>query len=1123
MGGVEPIAIVGIGCRLPGGVKSPDDLWKLLRDGVDAITEVPNERWYPSVYHPDPVRPGRMNSRWGGFLDHVDRFDAEFFGISPREAALADPQQRIMLEVAYEAVEDAGLTLPALENKRASVYVGISTFDYGAMQFDSQDRSAIDAYTSLGAALSIVANRISYFFNLVGPSLAVDTACSSSLVATDLACRSIWNDDCELAFAAGINLMLRPEVGIGHSKAAMLSPDGRCKSFDARANGFVRGEGVGVVILKPLARALADRDPIYAVIRATAVNQDGHTDGISVPSRASQVANLRAALRLADIAPNTVQYVEAHGTGTPVGDPIEAAALGEVYGRARSLSDCCVLGSIKSNVGHLEAGAGITGLIKAALCLRHRQIPATLHFENPNPRIPFDDLRVRVAPRLEPWPETFGRPARAGVNSFGFGGTNAHAILQSPPDAATVAVTGNQCANDRAFMLPLSARSSSALSELVRSYVSFLRDEHASLTPALHDICCSASMRRSHHDFRLALVAHDKAELLEQLEAFLLGETRVNSSSGRASGELLRPVFVCSGMGQQWWAMGRQLLGQEPIYRRTIEELSDLYGRHSGWSLLEKLKADEKDLQIRETQVGQPAIFALQVALAALWRSWGVEPAAVFGHSAGEMAAAYISGALSLEDAVRVAFHRSRLQHRLAGQGTMLAAAMSGAEATCLVERHAQSVSIAAINGPRSITLAGESAVLAEINAELNEAGLFSRILDVDVPYHSPKMEQLETELVDCLRNIQPRRASVPLFSTVTRTALAGPEMDAGYWYRNIRQPVLFQDTIGATVGAGHRLFLEIGAHPVLRRDIADCLREQGLDVSPLSSLRRGDRDRAAMLGSLGRLYVLGAKIKWPKLYPNGATAIKLPRYPFQAEIHWRESDRARRVRLGRLIHPLLGSPLEAVQPSWKGGLDPADLGYLSDHRIGGSIVFPGAGYVEMALAAARETLGPGPCILEDIELQKLLVLDDKAARPVQISLDATSGDFEVYACADASGNAWEPHAHGRVKRDSRPALAAVDLADIRQRCRDPIDPEEHYRLLAAMDVTYGADISWRGAIWRGERQALIEICVPGIAGPQSFRLLPASGGAGYRYSIGIGGFAAETFGDPRRAKPMCR
>lgn len=403
MSDVEPIAIVGIGCRLPGAVRNPEDLWNLLVGGVDAVVEVPEERWrLPATYHPDPGKPGRMNTRWGGFLDQVDRFDAQFFGISPREAELADPQQRLLLEVAYHAVEDAGLSLASLAGKRVGVYIGICSWDYSFLQLNSESRAAIDAYTNVGSSLCIAANRISYFFNLVGPSLSVDTACSSSLVATHLGCRSIWNGETELAFVGGVNLTLRPELTIGFSKASMLSPDGRCKSFDSRANGYVRGEGAGIVILKPLKRALADGDRIYAVIRATAVNQDGRTAGISLPNQAAQEANIVDALRLANIAPESVQYVEAHGTGTTVGDPIEAAALGEAYGKARAAEDRCVIGSIKSNVGHLEAAAGITGLIKTALCLQHRQIPKNLHFETPNPQIPFDDLRLRVAQRLEP-------------------------------------------------------------------------------------------------------------------------------------------------------------------------------------------------------------------------------------------------------------------------------------------------------------------------------------------------------------------------------------------------------------------------------------------------------------------------------------------------------------------------------------------------------------------------------------------------------------------------------------------------------------------------------------------------------------------------------------------------
>ncbi len=1095
MSTVEPIAIVGIGCRFPGGVRSPEDLWRLLVGGIDAVAEVPEDRWHPAaMYHPDPAKPGRMNSRWGGFLDQIDRFDAQFFGISPREAESADPQHRLLLEVAYHAVEDAGLTLAALAGKRASVHVGISTWDYSFLQLNSESRSTIGAYTNIGAAMCIAANRISYFFDLVGPSLAVDTACSSSLVATHLGCRSLWNGESELAFVGGVNAMLRPEMTIGFSKASMLSPDGRCKSFDSRANGYVRGEGAGVVILKPLSRALADGDRIYALIRATAVNQDGHTPGISVPNQASQEANIVDALRLTDVTPESVQYVEAHGTGTPVGDPIEAAALGSIYGKARTPEDRCVIGSIKSNVGHLEAGAGIAGLIKTALCLQHRQIPKSLHFENPNPQIDFDHLQLRVAQRLEPWPETNGWPSRAAVNSFGFGGTNGHAILEAAPDADVAAPARAESADGLAWMLPLSARSASALSDLARSYLNALQDERGLQRHALRDICFTAGAKRSHHEFRLALVAHDKPELVEQLEAFLRGEARANSSTDRTSGMSSRPVFVCSGMGQQWWAMGRELLAQEPVFRRTIEEVSDLFGALAGWSLLDQLTADEKDSLVQATYVGQPAIFALQVALAALWRSWGVEPAAVLGHSAGEMAATYIAGVLSLEDAVRVTFHRSRLQQRTAGQGSMLAVGISREEATKLVAKHPRAISIAAVNGPNSITLSGHAAILAQIDKTLNEADVFSRALRVDVPYHSPKMEQLETELLECLRDIRPRPATTPFFSTVTGTAMVGSELDARYWYRNVRQPVLFQDTIAKAMEAGHRVFLELGAHPILRRDIAQSLNEKSSAGAMLGSLRREDRERAALLGSLGRLYTLGAEIDWQRLYPD-ASGIKLPAYPFQADRHWRENEPTRRVRLGRSVHPLLGNRLEVPKPSWSAELDLASLSYLADHVIGDSIIFPGAGYVEMGLAAAREVFGPVPCVVEDVEFQKFLALDQSSAHSVQVVLDPASSEFHVHSRTDASDHAWDVHAHGCVRQSNNgPAPVKVDIAEVRGRCSESFDKEECNRRFADCGYHYGPTFQGMARLWRNKGEVLAEIHVPsGLSEHLSdYRLHPA-------------------------------
>ena len=1031
-----------------------------------------------------------MITRRGGFLDDIDKFDAEFFGINPREAAHADPQQRLLLEVAYEAVEDAGLTLATLSGRCAGVYVGISTWDYSFLQVKSEERASIGAYTNVGTALCIVANRLSYFFNLIGPSLAVDTACSSSLVATHLACRSLWNGESELAFVGGVNVLVQPEVTIGFSKASMLSPDGRCKSFDARANGYVRGEGAGVVILKPLARALADGDSIYAVIRGTAVNQDGRTAGISLPNQASQEANILDALRLADVPPESVQYVEAHGTGTPVGDPIEAAAIGATYGKARENGKHCVIGSIKSNVGHMEAAAGIAGLIKTALCLRHRRIPANVHFERPNPQIPFDDLQLRVAQQLTPWPETYGEPPRAGVNGFGFGGTNGHVILEAAPAVDKVARI--ETAKRSAFVLPLSARSEAALPDLARSYLDALREGELKCE-ALRDICFSASVKRSHHDFRLALVAHDHAELVDQLEGYLCGEQRINCSSGRASNMPHGPVFVCSGMGQQWWAMGRELLSEEPVFRDAIEEVSELFASLADWSLLEKLTADERDSELQGTRYGQPAIFALQVGLAALWRSWGVEPAAVLGHSAGEMAAAYISGALSLEDAVRVVFHRSRLQHRVAGQGAMLAVGLSSDEALRLVERHPRAISIAAINGARSVTLSGDAAALAEIDKALNGEDVFSRLLQVDVPYHSPKMEPLERELLDCLHDIRPRSASTRFFSTVTGTALDGSELDARYWYRNVREPVLFSDTLGGVIDSGHRVFVELGAHPVLRRDIAACLNGKATQGITLGSLRRADRERAALLGSLGALYSAGAEIDWSKLYPACSNAIKLPRYPFQSERFWHESEQNRRIRVSRPTHPLLGIPLEAPKPTWEADLGSVDLGYLADHQIGDSIVFPGAGYVEMALAAAKEIFGPVPCVVEEIEFQKFLLLDQVVSPTVRLEFDPASNEFAVYA-RNSSDGTWDMHARGRVRQFAELTYSEVDLAQIRNRCPASFDREECYRRFADSGYRYGPTFQGMERLWLGEREMLAEIHVPtGLKQEYSeYRLQPA-------------------------------
>lgn len=682
---MEPIAIVGIGCRFP-GARDSEAFWQLLRDGIDAITEVPIERWdLDAFYHPDVTIPGKMNTRWGGFLEQVDRFDFHFFKILPWEAVRMDPQQRLLLEVAWEALEDAGQVVEHLAGTRTGVFIGIGPGDYGRIQV--RDPSIISAYTNTGNLLSIAANRISYLFDFRGPSMSVDTACSSSLVAVHLACQSLWSEESTLALAGGVNLLLLPELTIGFSKARALSPDGRCKAFDARANGYVRGEGAGLVVLKPLLHALADRDPIYAVIRGSAVNNDGRTNGLTAPNRWAQEAVLQEAYQRASVSPGQVQYVEAHGSGTPLGDSIEAMALGTVLAIDRLPGHRCAIGSVKTNVGHLETAAGIAGLIKVALSLKHRMIPPSLHFHKPNPHIPFDELPLYVQQSLSPWPEE-SRPALAGVSAFGFGGTNVHVVLEEAPqlverhgdvqvnDAGTsghnaARISGSPCRPASAsLILPLSARSPKALQALAQAYQDFLTAEEAGPTMSLQDLCYTASVRRTHHPHRVAFVFHAREELINGLKTFLQDRDRPGRPSGRrVPGPRSKLVFIFPGQGFQR-DIGRELLEQEPVFLATLQPCDELFRLWTGRSLLEEFTADSGPVlspiegseicNPQSAEIVQATFFALQVGLAALWRSWGIEPDAIMGHGVGEVAAAHMAGALNLKEAMKVIFQGGR-------------------------------------------------------------------------------------------------------------------------------------------------------------------------------------------------------------------------------------------------------------------------------------------------------------------------------------------------------------------------------------------------------------------------------------------------------------------------------
>ncbi|WP_165227155.1 non-ribosomal peptide synthetase/type I polyketide synthase [Aquisphaera insulae] len=873
----EPIAVIGIGCRFPGAA-DPSAFWSLLSEGRAAIGPVPASRWPESIGESRGIPPR------GGFLEDVAGFDADFFAIAPREAALIDPQHRLLLEVSWEAMEDAGLVASRLAGCPVGVFMGVATNDYAQIQ--ARRGSAADAYRVTGGAGSIAANRLSYAFDFRGPSLAIDTACSSSLVAVQLACKSLREGESTLALAGGVNLVLSPEVAENFARLGFLAPDGRCKAFDAKADGYVRGEGAGVVVLKPLSKAIADGDPIHAVIRGGAVNQDGRTNGLTAPSGAAQEAVLRAAYRDAGITPGDISYVEAHGTGTLLGDPIEAAALGAVLAEGRAPGRPCAIGSVKTNVGHLEAAAGVAGLIKAVLALRNRSIPPSLNFDEPNPYIPFDALGLRVPTAAEPWPAGDG-PRLAGVSSFGFGGTNAHIVLEAPPSIAERVASGS---DSGPVVVPLSARSPESLRSLAKVLGDRLADPDA---PSLADVAATMASHRDHHDHRAAIVASDRASLLEGIDALLAGKARSGVSKGRRPSHGRPSVaFVFSGQGGMWPGAGRSLASAEPAFRDALEACDHALTQHGNGSLHGVFFGHE-DLPSRgDPALDQPLQFALQVALAALWKSRGIEPDVVVGHSLGEVAAAHVAGILSLEDAARIVVHRGRSMRQAAGHGRMIAAAIDAAEARERLAGRGGSLALAAINGPRSVSISGDPEAIDALAAELRAGSRAARSVDVSIAFHGPQMDGPRALLEKALAGLAPRDATTRFVSTVTAGDLRGPDLDARYWGRNVREPVLFEPALRLLSAEGFRIAVEIGAHPIHAAGIAATLSDKDEQGRPLvvESMRRGDDRGMAMLEAVADLYAAGCDLDWERLAPPGRL-VSLPTYPWSRSDYWLEDE----------------------------------------------------------------------------------------------------------------------------------------------------------------------------------------------------------------------------------------
>ncbi|MGH8479084.1 MAG: SDR family NAD(P)-dependent oxidoreductase [Gammaproteobacteria bacterium] len=1086
MPGREPIAIIGMGCRFPGGSDTPNAFWRLLRDAEVAITDVPADRWdHRRYYDSDPEKPGKIYVSKGGFLrESIHEFDPLFFGISPREAPYIDPQQRLLLEVAWEALEDAGIPPDGLAGSDTGVYIGAFTLDHKLTQMGSANRDQIRSHTAVGSTMTILSNRVSYTLDLRGPSVSMDTACSSSLVATHFACQALWAGDCGMALAGGVNCIFRPEYMIAMCKGKFLSPDGYSKSFDHRANGYARGEGAGIVVLKPLSAALRDGDDVYALIRGTGVNQDGRTEGITVPSPQAQETLIRQVCRKADVLPAHIRYFEAHGTGTGVGDPIEAQALGAAVGRGRSGEAACVVGSVKANIGHLEAASGVAGLVKAALCLRHQEIPPLANLDRPNPAIPFSDLGLRLPRDLEPMPNG-GDPVYVGVNSFGYGGTNAHVILEEPPRSHHPEGTGTP-PGEAPLFLPLSARSPHALVASCERIADRLRDLPEA---SLHDLCYSASVRRMHHDHRVAVIGADATELLTGLEAIVAqGAERLPTAGTVPIGLDPRPVFVLTGMGPQWWAMGRELLRSEAVFREAAEDCDRIFQRLSGWSILSEMRADEAESRIRETQIAQPANLVLQVALVALLRARGIEPAAVVGHSVGEVAAAYVAGVLCLEEAVFVSYHRSRIQKKAAGRGTMLAVGLSQDEAAPLLDRNGTSVSIAAVNSPSAVTLAGDEVSLRAIAAAVETRGIFNRVLQVEVAYHSPYMDPLRDEIVETFAGLVPKVPSIPLYSTVTGQRVEGVAYDADYWWHNVRQAVLFAHATEALIGDGYRTFLEIGPHPVLSTSIKQCLAKRGVPGHVIPSLRRERPEHKAVFEAIGTLYTAGHAMDWQRFFPQGGRYLRLPTYPWQRDTYWVESAEARLDRVGNPgEHIFLEQALSAPRPTWETPLNRYLLPYLEDHRVDGLVVFPGAGYVEAGLAAHRHLHGEGPCALEDLDFIQALVIEEGDEPVLRVDADKDRREYSVFSRTRDDRSTWRLHARGRLAPERLPAAPVLDTRAIRARCTEAVDVGTLYRGLEGRGLGYGPWFRGIQALYRAEAEVWARITPPPGATVEAF------------------------------------
>ena len=1056
----EPVAVVGIGCRFPGEVGSPEGLWRLLLDRVDAVGEVPADRWDSGAfYDPDPQAPGRMTTKWGGFVSDVAGFDADFFGITPREAEAMDPQQRILLEVAWEALEHAGIAPDSLSGSRTGVMMGMSSWDYTIVNIER--RAEIDAYVSTGNPHSTAVGRIAYLLGLRGPAVAVDTACSSSLVSIHLACQSLRLKESDLVLAGGVQLGLSPFTGIALSKWSALSPQGRCKTFDAGADGFVRGEGCGVVVLKRLSDAVRDGDRVLAVIRGSAVNQDGRSNGLTAPNVLAQRDVITDALRVGGVAPETVNYIEAHGTGTVLGDPIEFESLASTYGRGE---DACALGSLKTNLGHLEAAAGVAGFIKAVLVLRHGTIPPNLHFTRWNRAIDPAPTRFFVPTETTGWPAGAG-PRRAAVSSFGLGGTNAHVVLEQGPTPA------GGTTHPAISTLTISGKTPERVAAWAGELADWLADGGAAAP--LGDVADTLNHHRARHPKVATVCARDHAGAVAGLRAIASGLVEPRDRPGGSG-----TVFVYSGQGSQWAGMGRQLLADEPAFAAAVAEIEPDFVAQAGFSLRDVLAGSEPLVGIDRIQ---PVLVGLQLALTALWRSYGVEPDAVVGHSMGEVTAAVVAGALTVSEGLQVISTRSRLMARLSGQGAMALLELDSEAAEALIAGHPE-VTVAVYASPRQTVIAGPPDQVDALVAEVAAQNRLARRVEVDVASHHPIIDSILPELRTALAGLAPSTPRIPVITTVDNAGPA-PRFDAEHWVANLRNLVRFSDAI-ATAADGRGTFVEVSPHPLLTHAISDTA-----GSALVSSTMNRDADPTLFFHT--QLAAVG-------VVPPAAVGTNLAELPPTPWLHrdfW-VADRSAMVEL-TATHPLLGAHIELPSSGdhvWQGDVGTDVCPWLADHKVGGQAILPAAAFAEIAVAAGSEAFNrPASAIaVTQVEVEQMLPLAGRTKITTQLTRSA-DGSARVEIHSRSAEDIWTRHGVAKVealhsdRAPQRPAPAAAAESVVE------VAPADFYATLRQTGQHHGpAFAALTRIIRRSDGSADTEITVPDEAGRHpGFRIHP--------------------------------